>query len=260
MPLNFPHKPDVALENSPLIEVICQVKFPLILRIGKEDPSEFQDRVRGRFPELEVEHGFLMRIPGPASVGTPSAELQPKIFRFRTPDRQTAISLAVDFYALSTNRYSHWKDFAADLGLAQAAIQQVYQPAYATRLGLRFVNRFTQANTGYATMSQVLNLLRPELTAQLSSEAWSEPVSLLSQLVLSDGEAKLTLRTGYGEEQGEAFFLLDLDYYEEGRLTLDSLIERCTHYHEVIYDAFRWCLREESLAIFRPLNKEAVQL
>lgn len=256
MSLNFPHRPDVKLQNPPLVEVVCQVRYPPILRIAREQPSEFQEHIRGRFPELELEHGFLVRLPGPASGGSLSAEAESRVYRFRTLDAQTTVSLAVDFYALSTTRYTQWEDFAQDLGLVHEGIQRVYHPAYSSRIGLRYVDQLTLVNTGATSFDQLLDLLRPELTAQLRVEAWTDPLSMLSQLVLSDGEAKLALRTGYGQEQGEPFYLLDFDYYEEGKLSLENLTQRCSHYQDVIYDAFRWCLRDESLAVFNPIDEE----
>ncbi len=257
MALNFPHNPEIRLERPPLVEVVCQVRFPVILRIAREEPSEFQELIRRRFPLLEMEQSVLVQFPGLSGEGAPVAEAQAKIYRFRTPDTHTSISLAVDFFALSTDRYTHWEDFAQDLRLAHEAVQQVYQPPYATRIGLRYVNRLTLANTGGQSVAELLDLVRPELTALLRGTAWSDPENMLCQLVLTDGQAKLTLRTGYGEEQDEPFFLLDLDYFEDGELPLTGLPERTRRYHDTICDAFRWCLPDESLSRFAPIVEEA---
>ncbi len=256
MSLKFPSKPDVQLENSPLVEVICQVRFPPILRIASEEPSEFQELIRDRFPNVELEHGFLVRVPGPGAMGVPTAEPQTRTYRFRTSEAQTAISLAVDFYALSSNRYINWEDFARLLRLTHEAIQRVYRPTYSMRIGLRYINRLIPANTGCQTIAEMFDLLRPELTSQTRSEAWDEVAEMRSRLVLTDENAKLTLGTGYGEDQGMPFFLLDFDYFEEGQLSLDNLVERCSRYNDVIYRAFRWCIRDDKLNIFKPRMKE----
>lgn len=259
MTLNFPHKPEIRLENPPLNEVICQVRFPPILRIQKEEPSEYQELIRSRFPELVVELGIKFRLPGLVSDEKLTAESQPKTYKFRTIDELTMVSLAVDFFALSTNQYNHWEDFTNDLDLAYEATQQVYSPAYATRIGLRYVNRFTLENTGLDSFEQVVDLFHPDLTALLRSKAWSSPSEMLSQLVLIDNDAKLTIRTGCATEMGETFFLLDFDYFEEGKLEITNLLERLDCYHNVIYDAFRWCLRDESLVHFNPNSDEAIK-
>ena len=103
-------------------------------------------------------------------------------------------------------------------------------------------------------MGEVFALFRPELTSLLQTDAWSQPTSLVTQLNLPDGDATLTLRTAYSNSPDEPFFLLDFDYYEEGQLGFERLIERCDRYHRVIYNAFRWSLQESSLARFGPAS------
>jgi uncharacterized protein (TIGR04255 family) len=92
-------------------EVICQVRFPTIFRINKEEPSEFQEEIRREFPKVEIEQGFLLPFPMLGSKDV-SEEARTKItYRFRTLDENTSVSLSSDFYALLATRYTHWKDF-----------------------------------------------------------------------------------------------------------------------------------------------------
>jgi uncharacterized protein (TIGR04255 family) len=60
--LCFPKVEDVRLARAPLKEVICQVRFPVILRIGTEQPVEFQERIRERFPDFSWERGMTLKI------------------------------------------------------------------------------------------------------------------------------------------------------------------------------------------------------
>lgn len=257
MPLNFPDQPDIRLENPPLAEVVCQVRFPPLLRIANEDPAEFQEHIRSEFPQIGVEHGFLLKIPGPGALGSPAAEPQSKIFRFLTPDSQTAISLAPDFYALSTKDYKDWDDFARYLALAHEAIQQVYSPAYATRIGLRYINRFSRSNTGCQTLLELLDILRPELTAQAHNDIWGHALEMNCRLVLSGEPGKLTLGTSYGHEGEEPVFVLDLDYFEEDRLEMQDLVSRVTSYNSILYRAFRWSIQDDKLSLFKPVTTES---
>ena len=156
MSLSFVHKSEIRLQNPPLVEVVCQVKFPPILSIAREIPSEFQERIRNKFPELAVEQGLLVKVPGIGSKEMSAAEVQPKIYRFQSGDGNATISLAADFYALSTSHYTHWEDFVGWLMLASEAVQQVYAPPYSTRIGLRYVNRLTLSNTGRKTVTDML--------------------------------------------------------------------------------------------------------
>ena len=41
-------------QKSPLIEVICQLRFPTIPSIGAEEPTAFQEAVQQDFPQFAV--------------------------------------------------------------------------------------------------------------------------------------------------------------------------------------------------------------
>lgn len=99
-------------------------------------------------------------------------------------------------------------------------------------------------------MQEITALVRPELTAILHGDGWSEPEEWLSQLVLTDGDARLALRLMFNSKEDEPFLQLDLDYFEQGKVPLTELSERVQHYHNMIYRAFRWCLVDDSLAVF----------
>jgi uncharacterized protein (TIGR04255 family) len=179
-----------------------------------------------------------------------------KIYRFRTLDGKTSVSLATDFYAVSTNRYTHWRDFAQCLSIADKAIQKVYEPSFASRIGLRYINRFTMQNTGCQNSAELLSFLRNELTAYAQSKVWTDPLNMQFRLLLSDGNARLSLRTEHGtDNQEQPYLALDFDYFEEGQLPFTDLIERCDRYHNVIYSAFRWCIPDEKMGIFNPVEK-----
>jgi uncharacterized protein (TIGR04255 family) len=256
MALNFPAQPDVQLENAPLAEVVCQVRFPPILRISAEEPTAFQEGIRDSFPLVDLEHAFVLRVPGPGATDAPSAEPKASIYRFHTSDKQTTISLAADFYAVSTTAYTHWRDFARLLDMTHKAVEHVYKPAYATRIGLRYINRLTLQNTSCQTTGDLLGILRDELTAAIRNPAWGEAVEMRCRLVLPDGPARLTMGTVFETLGDERAFVLDLDYFEEGQLDLVGLIQRCTRYNEATYRAFRWAIRDDKLEIFKPRKKE----
>jgi uncharacterized protein (TIGR04255 family) len=253
MPINFKKKSEVRLKKAPLHEVICQIKFSPILSIAREVPVEFQELVRIRFPRYEALQNFVLQIPGAGSTENAMVDLPPKSHHFKASDEKSFISLAADSVALSTKDYEHWSSFVKDLQIAENATIQVYKPPTATRIGLRFINRFTKKNTGCSTTQELLSLFRNELTCLVRAEPWAEPKEMFTQLILTDGKAKLAIRTGFGKDR-ETTFILDFDYYEEDELSLEKLYDRVNRYHDRIYDAFRWCVNEESLARFDPVS------
>jgi uncharacterized protein (TIGR04255 family) len=250
--LRFPQREDVRLQRAPLAEVICQVRFPSILRIASEQPVDFQERIRERFPQLTVEQGVVVHME-PLGTMPPSAKPEPRIFRFKSPDGNTVVSLALNFYALSTTSYTHWRDFLELLQLVNQAACEVYDLPYAARVGLRYINQLTLENTGTSSVAELWEILRPELMMLLRGDCWDEPLEMLNNLVLAGEDSeRLTLRSGFKSRE-EPALLLDFDYYVEGNISLENLLELCQRYHDVIYNAFRWCIPDDRLVVFDPI-------
>jgi uncharacterized protein (TIGR04255 family) len=252
--LRFPQREDIRLQRAPLAEVICQVRFPPILRIASEQPTAFQERIRRWFPQLAVHQGVVVHME-PWGTTPPSAKPEPRIFHFKSSNGDTTVSLALNFYALSTTFYTRWRDFLGLLQLVNQAACEVYDLPYATRIGLRYINHLTFKNTGVSHVTELWEILRPELTSLLTGECWDEPLEMLNQLLLAGEEEdeQLMLRSGFKKGE-EPVLLLDFDCYTEGNLSLENLSTLCQRYHDVIYNTFRWCIREEKLAVFMPIS------
>lgn len=257
MTLQFPRRNDVKLGRAPLTQVICQVRFSPILRIGAEQPASFQEAIRSQFPIFEVEQSFSFQVPVHAQPdATPSFQMAPNAFRFTSADGHSSVTLAQDFFALATDRYTVWEDFANHLELVSETIKEEYSPAPILRVGLRYVNELDPERLGLAALEDVLALLRPELTSSFRTDAWSIPKSFTTQMELDDDGDTLAIRLGlppFSSESSRAL-VLDFDYYNETTSTLDDLIPRCKRFHDVIYDAFRWAVAEDKLSVFDPIS------
>ncbi len=252
MPLNFPVVEDVHLSNAPVREVICQVRFPTILRIAHEEPVGFQECIRDRFPLLEAERRVVIETEGVKPGGR--AKFPPSVFRFRNREKTRMLSLASDFYALSFTDYEHWAGFADWLSHAAEAVREVYTIPYSTRIGLRYINVIDRGFGDFADFDAVLDLFRDELTAMLRTDVIRSPELAMHRIeALADGD-QFTFRYGLIHEgtPPEPRFLLDFDHYAEGELSLDDLLSRCERYHRHIYNAFRWCIAEGKLGFFQP--------
>lgn len=254
MPLNLPMVDDIKLDRAPLEEVICQVRHPPILKIGHEDPVDFQDLIRQEFPNIEFEQGLQIEIPKPGQEGIIAAKPSGRTYRFRSEDGNTLLSLAVDFYAVSTRRYLNWEEFSRIVCLAHNSFVKVYGPSFSTRVGLRYVNRFTLENTGLTSLEDILSIVRPELTANSESEVWSSPIEFRNRLVFKDDGSKFTIQVSFDNNDDTPFFILDFDYFDEGHVDLVDLEDRVNLYHDIIYRAFRWCILDDALEIFGRLD------
>src|SRR5213592_535127 len=138
----FPESQRVIYEKSPLEEVICQLRFPPILRIDTEVPAEYQEKIRREFPlfaepqDTEASLGIppeIARLLGggeiPIRVGKSS--------QFLSADEQWKVTLTRDFMALSTRKYERWEQFKVHIEKPFDALVSHYQPAFFTRVGLR---------------------------------------------------------------------------------------------------------------------------
>lgn len=255
MALNFPVVEDIHLGNAPLREVICQVKFPTILRIAHEEPADFQERIRERFPVLDIERQVIVETEGKKPEAR--ADVRSLIFRFcdrKEEDATRTVSLAPDFYSLSVTAYQSWPHFADHLEYVAEAAQEVYKIPYATRIGLRYINVLDEAFSDSGDFGEVFDLLRGELIAMLKTGVISAPDLAIHRIRTAANDGRFSFQYGLTHRgtPPKPQFLLDFDYYAEGELELDDLISRCEGYHQHIYNAFRWCIAEGKLSIFQP--------
>lgn len=236
MAIGLPHVAEIPLQNPPVAEVVAQVRFPPLLSILKEPPVDFQESIRQRFPQLTRENTAQIAINNDDQ---PSLTFQPPVYRFGNAELESQAILSAEFFSVSSKRYTGWDRFLDDLIYVYTAVAHIYNPSYASRVGLRYINHLTPGNTGVNERAGLFQLVRPELTATLRGSFWENADEMISIVSFADGEARLNLRYGYSATDVSPTFLLDFDYFEEGTISLDSLLPRFEHYRTIIYDAFR---------------------
>ncbi len=253
MTVSFPIYNDIKLLRSPLAEVVCQVRFDPILRIISEQPARFQETIRKRFPKLEWDQPVSIQMPDPENTAaTVTVEMSPRVAKFISQDRHSTVSLTQDFFSLSTDRYTVWEDFAADLQLVSSAASDCYGPLSVVRIGLRYVNNLVPELLELGGIDAVIDTLNPTLVSVLRDTPWTDVKGFASQIEVEDGDRVLAIRYGTSASDEAKSMIIDLDYYQEGQLSIDGLVERCEGFHDIIYRAFRWSIREERFAIFAP--------
>ena len=201
--------------SSPLIETICQLRFPTILSIGSTVPAQFQEQVRSEFPRY-----IAREEQQPPKVVNGKLEQVPPItnYNFISTDGLWKINLTQNFIALSTLRYGHWEEFAQKLDKVLALFIQIYQPAFFERIGLRYVNAFSRNRLGLQDElwddlieSPFIGVLaEPDVDEKLTSKcALDVEMTLENQcrMKLHAGPGML----GDGKKDPEPKFILDHD-------------------------------------------------
>ena len=239
--------------RPPLVEVICQLRFPTILAIGAQEPAAFQEAVRRDFPQYAARQEQLP--PKVVRKGN-AAALEPQKpitnYTFVSQDGRWKLNLTQNFIALSTVGYQRWEDFATRLDQPLAQFIQIYQPAYFERIGLRYVNAVSRQRLGLEgqlwddlIQSQYIGILgEPDVE---ESEIAKCSLEVDTPLV---GGYRMKLRTGPGLVGGgktdkEVKFVLDGDFSTGGKLTADAVPEKLEQMHRYAVCFFQGAITKE---------------
>lgn len=253
--------------RSPLVEVICQLRFPTILSISAKAPAEFQEAIRGEYPRFATRQEFPP--PKVNGVGTPNAALQQQApvtnYNFISADNKWKVNLTADFIALSTMAYPQWEEFAQRLDFLLAQFIRIYQPAWFERIGLRYLNAFSREAVGMEGLlwddliqSQWLGILEePDV-----DEAAVKKCSVDIETLLSDG-CRLKVHAGPGMIRknipGQAKpndvprFILDCDVSAGGKQEPAQIPAKLEDMHSWADRLFRGAITKELHEAMGPL-------
>lgn len=248
----IPESPRVIYGVPALEEVICQVKFPSILRIGSEAPADFQNIVRRQFPLFEEKDQVLPEGLPPQIAEIMSIDLKAKskgkAYNFISEERDWTVSLTRDFLALSTTNYSRWEDFRAHLDEPLRALHETYEPSFYTRIGLRYRDVIIPSKFGLDGVPWT-ELLKPFAAGALSEE------SVMDEVNESESGFKISLGEGVGEVQVKHFlakvrgtdepcYVIDADYFTNIQTEINDAIEKLNVLNSFAGRLFRWFITD----------------
>jgi len=242
----FPKSPRVFYERNPLEQVICQVRFPSILRIESEKPAAFQERIRSSYPLLT--EGYVEQFPLPKSLERLLGEL-PKspYFEFASEDEVWKVSLNKESLALATTKYRRWEEFREHLEFPLCALVEVYSPSFYTLIGLRYRDVIQQSKLGSKQVPWA-ELLEPHIAGTLSHSQLAGSISHIAQDLVVDlqgQEGKVRLKHGliHASENGETCYVIDSDFYIEKKTETKHAIEILNGFNKKAGRLFRWCIK-----------------
>jgi uncharacterized protein (TIGR04255 family) len=253
----FPDSPRVIFHEAPLTEVICQLRFPPILRIESDPPADFQDRIRDQFPLLD-RHVQVLNIPkgvrpeiaqwiGNAPLGTN--------YVFKTEDQSFALTLAPEWLALATTKYDRWEGFRQLLVPPLNALIEIYKPSFFSRIGLRYQNAIQRSALGL-TNRPWADLLIPSILGALSEPRFADNIVEIRKVVranLPSAAGGVLLQHGFGGDNGrdQDTYLLDFDFYSE-KTEVPHAIAILDDFHTRAGRAFRWCITPQLRERLKP--------
>ena len=117
----FSNQPRKFYRRSPLIEVICQLRFPDILKIEAHEPADFQDAIRQVYPQYAKR---IEQLPPQNAGGKMVEQGTVNNYQFISADGGWKVSLTKGFIALSTTRYTRWGGVCQAAGRCACRVHQ----------------------------------------------------------------------------------------------------------------------------------------
>ncbi len=238
--------------RNQLAEVICQLRFPEILTIGTTLPAEFQEAIRGQYPQFSRRQ----ETPAPKITGLPghmALENQPATvnYQFASADGIWRVNLTSKFISLSCSAYTCWEDFANRLDKPLAAFIRVYKPAYFERIGLRYLNFFSRKALDLEDVP-FRDLIEARYLGPLAEEALAEPA-----VTRCNVDAEFSLRGGCrarihagpgmvkknGQGDQETKFVFDQDLFMAGQLPAQLSAGALQTLHAQAFALFRGAIQ-----------------
>ena len=258
--LAFPEAPRVIYSKNPLWEVICQLRFPAILKIDSEIPASFQEKVRDSFP-LSEEEEIVLPVDVPPELvqlfkANRPTQLSRRTWRFISEDNNWIISLARDSATLSTHKYLRWEEFREKLALMCNALVAEYRPSFITRAGLRYRDLIIRSRLGLEDVPWA-ELLEKHIAGELSAQPLGEAIKEANHAVLAEfpeEKLKLGLRHGTGRHEGqdETGYVIDSDFFSEAKTEVTHVLEQLNFFNRMAGRLFRWCITERLHAAMEP--------
>lgn len=247
----FSHYDRYRYVASPLFEVICQLRFPSILKINASDPVDFQEQMRLKYPRYAAKQE--QPAPPPPQAGKP-AVAGPAIINhnFISEDGTWKINLTKDFIALSTVRYQTWEDFAARLDEVLAEFIQIYRPAFFERVGLRYINAFSKKRLHLEDKlwDDLIEAPFIGILGEADVDESKAGKSVVDAELDLENNVHLHLHTGLGKlnaqkEDKEVKYILDHDYSVKSKVHAPEVPEKLLDMHDYAVRLFRAVVSDE---------------
>jgi uncharacterized protein (TIGR04255 family) len=262
--------PPFRLRNHQLAQVICQVRFSPVLRLGEQEHvAAFQDRVRARYPQYLREVGLHLLV---TPEGVSQQPQQQPIYRFGEVDGDVMLVLGTDFVAIEARSYTDIDDLEERITEGVRLVGELYAPPQINRVGLRFINEFRFASRdlpdalteafnplllGFAGVQELRTAVKESHAATRFAADGND--LLVQHGLRPEGTTVLPIPgTAISSSAGDPFYLLDVDAYTDQafRFDAEAVAERVRAYNDQGRALFAWAVRPEFRR--RVLGEEAI--
>ncbi|MGB3312707.1 MAG: TIGR04255 family protein [Nodosilinea sp.] len=264
--MNLPEFKRVIYKHNPLIEVVCQLRFPPILKISHQEPVEFQDEIRFQYPLFEATKAQL---PSEISkiVQQFGLPLQSDTtYSFKSEDQRWNLSIAKDFIALTTSSYERYEQFKQRLEESLEIFERIYKPSSYTRVGLRYQDLIIRSKLGIEDKNWS-ELIAKHIASELHDPEISSSIqTIVKNLILKTESGQINLNHGLvtvkesQEDTEEIAYLFDADFYAEQKIEgNEDVWNVLNQFNQSAGRLFRWSITDILHNAMQPQPVDSVQ-
>ncbi len=243
---------EVPLRDAPLVRVIAQVRFPLVLSVEQRDfVAPFQEAIRASYPVLRQE----LTQEGLASPAGIVATQPQTAWRFEDIEGCWRVSLTPQFLALDTTAYTSRADFFDRLRDVVVALDAHVGPKQVDRLGVRYIDRIS----GDA-VHEIEKLVRPEVRGIAGALPSAHVLHTLTESMFTLEGAQIVTRWGRLpaeatvdpaaiEPMNETSWILDIDMFSADAFpfSVARVDADARRFAGRVYAIFRWAVTDDFL-------------
>ncbi len=257
----FPLSDRVLYKKNPLEVVVCQLRFPPVLRIDAELPHAFQEHVRAEYPFFSERQSVVPEAGVPAGVPPEIlkaiSEMLPfrasRMYEFTSADSNWRVTLTKETLSLGCKQYRRWEDFKQHLQLPMQFLLKTYAPSFYLRIGLRYRDLIKRS---VLKLNDVPwnELLKPPIAGVLGSEIAPAIRQTNQQLLIDLGEnnAQVRVQHGFLLKGTEQCYLIDSDFFTSVRKETNDAIATLDYFNRQSGRLFRWCISDRLHGAMEP--------
>ena len=226
--------------NSPLVEVVSEIRFPGELAIECRR-NDFFDRIRNEYPKILI----------PQSGNKPITSLTP--YCFENESQTAGIMMAIDRFSFFDRDYAGHKRFIKEFVRLAKILGEIYSIKKLNRLGWRYINVIPFNREDEIIPIQRFINFGFKLPEGISNKFTNLSVVFMSKV--QDGTVTTRIESIIRSEDQQEALLMDFDFAMTEGITL-SRINSCVNkahkqtrnlFEKLITDDYREYLRGEMI-------------
>ncbi|MFA6661988.1 MAG: TIGR04255 family protein [Bacilli bacterium] len=241
-------------QNSPIIETVCEFRFPAATEWIENIAELFYDKIKEQFPIREERSEISIK----ATINVKSSESQlpadrkiTPIHIFRSEDKKLLIQMAVRRLSIHFIKpYSSWDDFYPAIQLAYDALKSLIKVTGFERIGLLYLDRIEFESPGSVQLMDYFTIY-PVVSKSLPQKMVNFAVGC--DFLYDDRDiCRVNLQAIPSEKKGNYAAMLTTDYFlwKKEALSVDEVFTWIGNAHSRSNEIFDHCITDKLAKMF----------